>query len=285
MNKANERIAKLLNENDKSIEKAIISYEKEIISAYEEALKKIKSAIAAMYEKYGDDLTYSKMMQYNRLVNLEKQITEEIKQLTNKNIATTKSAIKDIFTMSFAGSADAVAEGMSINLNFGQLSKEQIDAVILNPYDRIKWTDRMKQHAQLYVNQIKNEIAQGLIQGHGYGKISKAITERTGIHAGKIARIVRTEAHRAQSAGRIIAFEKSEKAAERLGYQTKRIWVATHDERTRRSHRAMDGKPAKEIDGKYMWVFPSGVKTFGPGLSGVAEEDINCRCTTRLEVD
>jgi hypothetical protein len=44
----------------------------------------------------------------------------------------------------------------------------------------------------------------------------------------------------------------------------------------------MDGKEADPKTG--LFTFKSGNTTPGPRLSGIPDEDINCRCTTRLEI-
>ena len=100
------------------------------------------------------------------------------------------------------------------------------------------------------------------------------------LSADKTIRIVKTEADRVQRKARLIQTEKAKGAAERLGMKLKKIWVATKDDRTRDRHAEMDGV---EADDDGVFTLPDGVTTDGPGLSGVAEHDINCRCTVRTE--
>lgn len=276
----NKRISDLLKKADTNAEKLIAAHEKNLVKAYARALAEIKKKIAAIYEKYGDDVQYSDLVAYNRLTNLEQQIAEEIKTLTNINIKTTTSAIKDIYSEQFYRTGFALEQSLGAKLGFGLLNPEVIKASVLNSLDRIKWTDRMKDHAQQFVKQIQSELTQGLIQGEGYGKISKRIIDKTGINAGKVTRIVRTEGHRVQSAGRLLAYDKTQAAADRLGLKTVKVWVATLDNRTRDSHQKMDGVEAN-ADG--IFTLPSGATTEAPGLSGIAEEDINCRCTTVMQ--
>ena len=284
MDSINKKLAKLLDKGDSDVEKLLATYEKRLLADYRVSLDEIKKDIAKMFERYGDTVKYSDLVAYNRLTNLEKRIAEEIKKLTLKNIGTTKLALKDTFAESYYKSGYAIESSIGASLGFGQLDSKIISAALLNPLDRIKWADRMKEHAKIYVNQIRSELSQGLIQGHGYAKIAKAVTGRTGVNAGKIIRIVRTEGHRVQSAGRLLGIEKSEASAKRLGMETSRIWVATLDSRTRSDHRKLDGEPAKMIDGKLQWRFPSGGTTVAPGMSGIAKEDIHCRCRLIMQL-
>lgn len=86
--------------------------------------------------------------------------------------------------------------------------------------------------------------------------------------------IARTETVRAQSHGTRARF----RAAEASGVTLQREWLSARDANVRSHHRALDGKRTT-VEGR--WTFPSGVETEGPGLSGRAEEDCNCRCAER----
>jgi len=65
------------------------------------------------------------------------------------------------------------------------------------------------------------------------------------------------------------------------GVVEKRAWVATRDGRERTSHRDLDGKEAG-LDEPFRFVSGDneGKPVEYPGGSGIAGEDINCRCTT-----
>ena len=276
----NKRLSDLLKKADTNAEKLISRHEKALLKNYRASLREIKRLILQMYEKYGNDVDYAQMVSYNRLTNLEQQIAGEIKNLTNENIKTTTKTIKDIYSEQFYRTGFAFEQSLGAKLGFGLLNPDVIKASVLNSLDRIKWTDRMKDHAQQFVKQIQSELTQGLIQGEGYGKIAARIVDKTGINASKVIRIVRTEGHRVQSAGSLLAYDKTQSAADRLGLKTVKVWVATLDNRTRDSHQKMDGK---EADDKGLFSLPSGVTAEAPGLSGVAEEDINCRCSTMMQ--
>ncbi len=277
----NERIAKLLQISDLEAEKIILGYEKDLAKAYAAALRDVKQMIADMFEKYGDQVTFKDMVAYQRLTNLELEIAKQIKTLTGKGKRTVEKAFRDIVSETFTATGGAINKSLEVTVGFGVLNEDVIKTAIINPMQRITWPEALQENSAKYLSQIKTELSQGLIKGEGYAKIAKRLEKTTEMSANKTIRIVRTEGHRAQSIGRNLALDKVEGAADRLGLKMKRIWVATSDDRTRDSHKAMDGKEADE-DG--LFTLPSGVRTEGPGMSGVAEEDINCRCTVRVEV-
>ncbi|KAA0253123.1 MAG: hypothetical protein EDM75_11820 [Chlorobiota bacterium] len=277
----NERIAKLLQISDLEAEKIILGYEKDLAQVYAAALKDVKQMIAAMFEKYGDQVTFKDMVAYQRLTNLELEIAKQIKTLTGKGKRTVEKAFRDIVSETFTATGGAINKSLEVTVGFGVLNEDVIKTAIINPMQRITWPEALQENSAKYLSQIKTELSQGLIKGEGYAKIAKRLEKTTEMSANKTIRIVRTEGHRAQSIGRNLAIDKVEGAADRLGLKMKRIWVATNDDRTRDSHKAMDGK---EADDDGLFTLPSGVRTEGPGMSGVAEEDINCRCTVRIEV-
>lgn len=287
----NRKLILLLKKADSEIESLIRSYERELKNNYSLALKEIKYKIARIFEKYGDDVKYADLVAYNRLTNLENEIIERIKKLTGENIKATTDGLKNFFSENYYRSAYALEQSLGLRLGFGLLNTDVITASILNPLDRIKWSDRYKDNAQVFIKQIRQSLTQGLIQGEGYSKIARTITDKTGVDFNKSVRIIRTEGHRVQNAARIVTFKKSESAAERLGLESVRIWIHSGNPREPRpDHIEMNGVEAQRIDtetsgGKniYLFTLPDGTTTEGPGLTGIPEHDINCGCTTGLK--
>ncbi|MBS4034383.1 MAG: hypothetical protein KGZ85_07970 [Ignavibacterium sp.] len=277
----NEKIIKLLAQADSKLDKLIAGYEKDLLRQYKRSLGEIKKLIAAIYEKYGDSVRYEDLIIYNRLTNLEREIADQVKLLTNENIKTISKGLKEFYSENYYRTAYALESSLSVRLGFGVLNPKVVEASLLNPLDRITWKSRLQEHAQFYVKQIRQELTQGLIQGQGYGAIAKTIQDKTGLTANKVLRVVRTEGHRVQSAARVTSFSKGEAAAERLGIESVRTWVHSGNPREPRpDHIQMDGVEADD-EGKF--TLPDGTTTDGPGLTGIAEHDINCGCTTALK--
>ena len=96
-------------------------------------------------------------------------------------------------------------------------------------------------------------------------RVSGVFENKQGYEAERIAR---TESATASSMGRLMEYKES-------GVCTGKEWLTAIDERTRESHAEIDGQVVGLDE---MFTLGSGVQTEGPGLSGEAEEDINCRC-------
>lgn len=276
-----DKIIKLLAQADSKVEKLIAGYEKDLLRQYKRSLEEIKKLIAAIYEKYGDSVKYEDLIIYNRLTNLEKEIADQVKLLTNENIKTITRGLKEFYAENYYRTAYALESGLSVRLGYGVLNGKVIEASLLNPLDRITWKGRLQEHAQFFVKQIRQELTQGLIQGQGYGTIARTIQDKTGLTATKVLRIVRTEGHRVQNAARVSSFSKGEAAAARLGLKSVRTWIHSGNPREPRpDHQQMDGV---EADTEGIFTLPDGTTTEGPGLTGIAEHDINCGCTTALK--
>jgi uncharacterized protein with gpF-like domain len=265
---------------DTYVEGLLKTADKRLLAEYKASLDAIRLELAKLYEKLGGNITRENALQYNRLSSLEAQIAAEIKRLNVVTRQIITGSLKDVFATNYYNTAYAFESSMSLKLGFGLLAADVIKASVLNPLDRITWIERAQGWNQDAYNKIRSAITQGLIKGEGYGKIGKAIKDRLDITAGRAVLIARTEGHRVQSVARLQAFEKTEAACDRLGVEVLRIWTATLDAKTRPDHQDADGQAADE-DGMYNI---NGITTEAPGLSGIPEFDINCRCTERTEV-
>lgn len=272
-------IDKNFRQAEKAAEKLTRQAERELIKAYRESLKEIRAELAYAYEKYAiaGALTMAEMMKYGRLVKLEAAIAKEVALLTGTEARTTKKAIQKVFAESYYRAGWVLETGAEASLSFTLLKPQAVEAAILNPYDLITWPERIKDNARLLVRQIREEISRGIVQGYSYDKTARAVKERMDIGASKAIRIVQTETHRAQSQGTQAAFEE---AAEK-GLVFKRVWVSTLDGRTRDRHRVLDGQ---KVDHDQPFKM-AGMQAMYPGGFGIAEMDINCRCSVRAEIE
>lgn len=256
--------------------KELTKDERIIVRGYREGLTNIRKDINLLYEKHAKDgkLSMADLSKYNRLTNLEKNIADNLKTAYDVQVKTTKKAVKGAFESSFYYSTFELEQEAKIPLMFGLLKKEAVNAVVEGPH---RWPQIAKGHTKLTNAKIRNQIMQGVVQGKDVGQVTKAVAKEMNIAASKACRIVRTETHRAQNQGSLDSFMEASKK----GVLIKKVWVATLDERTRASHRVMDGQIV-EVNEDF--IMPGDIKASAPGLSGSASGDINCRCTIRAEV-
>jgi hypothetical protein len=121
---------------------------------------------------------------------------------------------------------------------------------------------------------VRAIVQDGIDVGRTPQEIASNLMADQGFDRPRAQRIARTETVRAQSSGQSARYAE----ASRVGVQLELEWVTARDEAVRSTHRPLD-RQRVSVGGT--WTLPSGATTSGPGLSGVASEDINCRCGRR----
>ena len=268
-----------MNEEQRLSEKALDrlqkEFERELIRAFQQALKEIRAKIAEAYEKYDGD--WVEMQKYNRLTKLEKEIAQEIGKLTGKNAMTLKKGMMDAYQESYYRTAWVLSNQVKSDLGFSLLDRKLVEKAIQNPLDRVGFLQRNRDNQARLTRQLREHLAQSLIQGEAYGTAARRIKERMDVGATNVIRIAQTEMHRTRQQAKLDSMEEGAKA----GVVVKKMWVATIDDRTRDSHQELDGVTI-DLDENFEGEEGSGP---APGMLGSAEEDINCRCTMIEVVD
>lgn len=123
--------------------------------------------------------------------------------------------------------------------------------------------------------QLQSVMVQGVLQGESIPHLAKRLAETVGDMNRKAAiRNARTMTTSAQNGGRVDAFKR----AEALGVDMVQEWRATFDNRTRHSHRQLDGERRKIGE-----VFSNGCR-FPADPKGEPSEVYNCRCALEGKV-
>lgn len=116
---------------------------------------------------------------------------------------------------------------------------------------------------------ITSAVTQGLLQGDTMEDIAKRMRRVCKMSESSAMRAARTCVTGAENAGRVNSYKR----AESMGIRVRKQWLATLDERTRSSHRQMDGESV-EVDEK----FSNGLMYPGDP-NGPGDQTYNCRCT------
>lgn len=260
--------------------KYLFDYEQQIVNEYRKSLNAIRAEIQRIQEKAERNgmISVSDRFRIARDRELISSINRELSDMGQRihwiqTELQKESFSEGYYTASFNIDKQTKFSFSFDNPTFSILPKNAIEALSLDE----RFLDAVRNLDAKTKTNIKSAIQQGIIQGKSMGKISLDVKESLGTATNNALRIARTETQRAINAGAV----ESTRYAESNGVKVKKMWVATKDSRTRDTHREMDGQMA-EIegpDGEMYFKLPSGVLTLAPGQSGVAEEDINCRCT------
>ena len=122
---------------------------------------------------------------------------------------------------------------------------------------------------------VSSQLAQGVALGEGIPDIAARVARVTGSNVAAATRAARTSVTAAECAGRVESYRRAQGMGVRLGQE----WLATLDERTRSSHRQLDGERV-EVGGK----FSNGCRYPGDPAAPYSET-CNCRCTLVAAVD
>jgi len=252
----------------------------QIMLNYKYALDDTRLILGKLYEKYSKSgaLTYAEMSKFNRLEKLYGQLSDLLGETFSANGNLVENLCKVQYQESFYRSAWAIDQNLGVSLSWGLLDPKTVEAAIRSPEWRRLKNIAITTWKRDTFAKLDRTITQGLIQGQSYGKMAKAL--KSGVYensAAKAMRIARTEGHRASIQGKLRHIDE----AERLGVKVQRVWDATLDKATRPEHGELDGQVANK-EGFFNTSFGL---VQGPGLSGIPEEDINCRCTIREQIE
>lgn len=276
---------KITNQNDidKYIEKLIGEAEKEIEILFANRLKVIKQELSDMFEKYQSDdphVTWTEFNKYNRLnkelARIGQMLTEDYKEVARAIKQTQQNAYIEKYMMSLYLYEMATQSSMEFDVPTASV----INKVIEQPIEFIRLVPTLQKHRNEVLKRIRIHITQGIMSGEGYSKIAKALRDDIGMTKAQSLRVARTEAGRAMSQAGL----DSAKVAKDNGMKMKKRWLATKDNRTRDTHRHLDGQSV-DIDDNFK---SSGCVGPAPHLFvGVAsaKENINCRCKLLYYID
>lgn len=124
---------------------------------------------------------------------------------------------------------------------------------------------------------VSSQLTQGVLLGESIPKIARRVQNVTGSNIATAMRTARTAVTGAECAGRMASYER----AKGMGIKLKKEWVSTLDNRTRHSHRQLDGE---RIDNDEKAKFSNGCRYPGDPTARYAEI-CNCRCTVVAAVE
>lgn len=265
------------NDIDNYINQLIKQAESEIETLFSRRLKQIRQEIADMFEKYQSDdvyVTWTEFNKYNRLnkelIRIGEMLTEDYREVAKTIPQTQQNAYIEKFFMSLY----LYEMASQTSMQFDVPTASVITKAIEQPIKYIELTGTLKKHRSNVLKKIRIEITKGIVNGKGYTHIAKALRDDLGMSKAQAQRVARTEAGRAMSQAGL----DSAKVAKDNGLSgMKKRWLATKDNRTRDTHRHLDGK-AIDIDDNF---HSSGCVGQAPKLfvgDASAKENINCRC-------
>lgn len=249
---------------------------REIQKIYSDSLREVKKNLLFYFDKYGTDgkLDLKDMQKYNRLQGMYEELEKSLNELSKVQSKNLQSLLFDIYDEGYNRTGWVAEQAVGINLRWYRLNTTAIREAIQMPVSGLRLSDLLEKRRREIIWRIRQEVTQGLVRGESYFKTSSRLKEAFSGDYAKAVRVVWTESHRVKEQSHLAATDKLKEKHIR----TIRRWVATLDGKTRDTHRDLDG----QFEDEKGYFHIRGLKTRGPGLFGVAREDIHCRCTTIL---
>ena len=274
-----------------------VAAEKEIRKVYKELLKELNSYLANIYLTYSEDdmLTYSDLAKAGMDARFLEEVEQQINGITPQVAAQIQETVAQTYEACYDGMVNAVNKAAGNRELLQQafstvtaVSPDVIKRAVENPVSGLTLKDTLEKHRKEIIYDIKRNIGVGLTNGDRYTTMAKRISESLDGDYKKSIRIVRTETHRVRESGFNDAATAVNEALKngKSGYVMAKTWRTMQDERVR--PQGQKGKKAKKynhvkMDGvtipqDELFELPSGAKGKAPSQTGVAGEDINCRC-------
>nr|WP_314609480.1 phage minor head protein [uncultured Lachnoanaerobaculum sp.] len=282
---------------------------------YKRLIKDLQSHLGTVYAKYSDEnglLTYARLHKDALDARLLQEVASKMNDVTQAEKRLITELVEQTYSNVYSGMVQAVDKAVDdkdLVTTFAQVQSakpQALRAAVNNPVHGLTLSAQLEKNRANIIYGIQQAVGIGLSVGDRYDTMAKRVQKTligddgTGGSYAKSIRIIRTEAHRVREQGNQDAAKELNNRLEPKGFVMVKTWHTMKDERVRPnvSRKTKKGWKYSIGNGKYNHVkmegqsvlvnepftLPSGVTAMSPGMSGVAGEDINCRCFVSCEV-
>ena len=212
-----------------------------------------------------------------RWEEMRNSLAEDFHNANNIAKEMTKEHSYDIYALNHNYGTYEIEKGAKVDTSYTLYNRATVERLVRDnpqmlPPPGKKVAERIRQGKDVLWNnqQIQSVMVQGLLQGMSIPELAERLAETVG-DKDKVGAIrnARTMTTGAQNAGRVDSYQR----ATDMGIEMKQMWIATLDDRTRHSHRKMDGEMVTVGE-----TFSNGCR-FPGDPQAEPEEVYNCRCT------
>lgn len=276
MSKMEDYQKKLKQWQNKTLEQT----EKSILRHYRKLLKEMLAEIGEIYSKYETNgvITRLEMAKYDRLTKFLDSLIVHVNRMSKQAQDTVEEYLRDSYVYSYYWMAYAVETTALVTVGYAALAPSIVEAALNNPVRGLTLHETLEKNRRDIIYTIRNTTARGLTNGMTYKQMADEISKVIKKDEEKAIRIARTEGHRVTHQAEMDSMIR----AKQKGIISTKTWKNSKDERVRRRKK---GKRAdhwiigdQEVEVDEMFDLKDGRKGLGPGNTGYADHDINCRC-------
>ena len=217
-----------------------------------------------------------KILRSRQLSSTLDQVSRAMTEANQVAVAALAGRLPEVYAENANYAAFQVCEASGLDLAFSLVDAPTVQHMLtagealfsvpaLDVAKDVAWNRRL----------MASQLTQGVLLGESIPKMARRVKSVTGSNIAAATRTARTAVTGAENAGRVSSYER----AKGMGIKLKQEWVAALDNRTRHSHRKLDGTKV-EVGG----TFPNGCRFPGDPTARYAEI-CNCRCTLVAAVE
>lgn len=248
------------------------------LARFEEQDAKRRAKVEAGEMSREDWLAWRKgrMLTGQRLSSTLDQVAQAYSHANEVAVAALAGRLPEVYAENASFAAFQTCEASGLDLAFSLVDAPTVQHMLtagealfhvpaLDVAKDVAWNRRL----------MASQLTQGVLLGESIPKMARRVQSVTGSNMATATRTARTAVTGAENAGRVSSYER----AKGMGIKLKQEWVAALDNRTRHSHRQLDGEKA-EVGG----TFSNGCR-FPGDPQGRYAEICNCRCTLVAAVE
>ena len=267
-----------MNSRQKEVMQAQLDSEektlKELKKIYSQALENCEEKIRELSERTDMENLQSIIYQKRYQEALKAQLEGIMANLQSNSYATVSDYLHRCYRDGYIGTMyDIQGQGIPIIMPIDQQAVTR--AIQTDSKLSSGLYSRLGEDVKALKTSVRAELSRGIASGYTWNEIAVEIAKsfkNTPFSKAynRAMTIARTEGHRVA----IQSAMDAQKAAKSKGADVVKQWDATLDDRTRDTHRLLDGQ-IREIGEMFE---AAGKKTEAPGMFGDPSEDCNCRC-------
>lgn len=218
-----------------------------------------------------------KIMTGKHWTDMKKDASEQLLKVNQTATAYVNDQLPAVYVRNYNQVANGIngqIKGYSFELvDSSTVRRLATDNKTLLPYKYIDGVKDVRWNTQ----KVNSEILQGILQGDSIPNMAKRLRKVTEMNRNSAIRNARTTCTSAENKGRMDMLHD----AEDKGVQTKKVWIATTDNRTRDAHLELDGEEAF-VDEPFYNEFG---RIMFPGDPDADPSNVyNCRCSLGYKV-
>lgn len=269
--------------------------EKEIRRLYKALLKDLKQFIGYQYAELSEEgkLTVDILQRKGEYARFLEEVQKKVRSVSPSVSKEITQLVKQTYAYSYDGMVEAVRKSSTSQelakalKGIQAVTPEVIKRAVENPISGLTLSDTLEKYRQDILYDIKRNLTVGLANGDTVETMAKRLAESLDGDYQKAVRIIRTESHRSVEGG---FFDAAKEVDDTLksgvtGMRMVKTWRTMKDARVRTGkadHVTMEGQ---KVLADSPFILSNGAETDAPGQSGIAAQDINCRCYASYDLE